>query len=133
MGGPSSKLGESLRKLQLWQGLGSSWVSFGASWEGPEASWEGEGRREKNGAFLVCGDTIGHRPLWGRCPIVVSGYSIRYMLIYCAGDTDTIASMTGSIAGAYWGVEAVDAMPSASCEGLEDARTDFFCGRKAFS
>ena len=46
------------------------------------------------------------------------------MLIYCAGDTDTIASMTGSIAGAYWGVEAVDATPSASCEGLEDARTD---------
>ena len=90
-------------------------------WEAAGGGGDGE---KKNGAFLVCGDTIGHRPLWGRCPIVVSGYSIRYMLIYCAGDTDTIASMTGSIAGAYWGVEAVDATPSASCEGLEDARTD---------
>ena len=29
------------RKLQHWEGLGSSWVSLGASWEGLRASWEG--------------------------------------------------------------------------------------------
>ena len=41
----------------------------------PGANWEGQvrgrrGRREKknNGALLVCGGTIGHRPLLGRCP-----------------------------------------------------------------
>ena len=52
--------------------------------------------------------------------------------ICCGGDTDTIASMTGAIAGAYWGVEAVDAALSASCEGLEDAR-DFARQLAAFS
>ena len=38
-----SKLGEPLRKLQRWEGVGSSWVSLGASWEGLRASWEGTG------------------------------------------------------------------------------------------
>ena len=77
------------RKLQGWEGLGSSWVSLGAnweglraSWEGPEASWEGlrdrweapggggteEKKEKKNGAFLVYGGTIGHRSLRGCCP-----------------------------------------------------------------
>ena len=31
------------RKLQHWEGLGSSWVSLGASLEGLRASWEGPG------------------------------------------------------------------------------------------
>ena len=41
----------------------------GASWEG-QLRGRGGGRRQKknNGAFIVCGGTIGHRPLRGRCP-----------------------------------------------------------------
>ena len=27
-----------------------------------------EETERKNRAFIVCGGTIGHRPLWGRCP-----------------------------------------------------------------
>ena len=54
------------RKLQHWEGLGSSWVSLGASWEGlraswegPEASWEGlrarweGGKREKRSVPVI--------------------------------------------------------------------------------
>ena len=44
-----------------------------------EASWEAQGhlggpakkhwgRGTKNGAFLVCGGTLGHCPPWGHCP-----------------------------------------------------------------
>ena len=71
-----------------WEGLRASWEGPGASWEGPKvsregpkASWEGlrarwepprEGGTEKenrqNGAFLVCGGTIGQCPLPGHCP-----------------------------------------------------------------
>ena len=39
--GPPSKQGEPLRKLQRWEGFGSSWVSHGASWESVRASGEG--------------------------------------------------------------------------------------------
>ena len=28
----------------------------------------GDRKRKKNGAFLVCGGTVGHRPLRGHCP-----------------------------------------------------------------
>ena len=66
------------RKLQHWEGFGSSWVSLGASWEGlraswegPEASWEGlrarwEGgkkRKTERSCYLV---------VRGRCPIRTS-------------------------------------------------------------
>ena len=34
-----------------------------ASWEDLRARWEAPG-----GAFIVCGGTIGHRPLRDRCP-----------------------------------------------------------------
>ena len=36
---------------------------------GPQSQLGGDGeKRKKNGAFIVCGGTIGHRPLRGRCP-----------------------------------------------------------------
>ena len=44
-----------------------------SSWESLRARWEARGdeeKREKNVAFLVCGGTIGHRPLRGHCPKV---------------------------------------------------------------
>ncbi len=56
------------RKLQHWEGLGSSWASLGASWEclrasgevlrasweDPEVSWEGlRDRREARGDFAL--------------------------------------------------------------------------------
>ena len=54
--------------------LEPAWRPFEASWaarshlRGPEE----EGRRKQtdrlNGAFMVCGGTIGHRPLQGRYP-----------------------------------------------------------------
>ena len=79
LGGPQSKLEEPLRKLQRWESLRASWEGLRASlegsragWEGPGASWEAwsqlggpaerPGGTEKNGAFLVCGGTKGHRP-----------------------------------------------------------------------
>ena len=84
MGGSPSKLGEPLRKLQRWEGLGPSWVSLGAnweglrdsweglraSWEGPEASWEapGEDGQTKTEEIFICGDAIGHQLLQGRWP-----------------------------------------------------------------
>ena len=41
----------------------------GATWEGQLGTpGGGEEREKQNGAFLVCGGTIGHRPLQGRCP-----------------------------------------------------------------
>ncbi len=74
-------LGEPLRKLQCWEGLGSRWVRLEARWEGLRASWEGlraswvgpEKKEKENGAFLVYGGTIGHRFLRGRCPKVHLG------------------------------------------------------------
>ena len=95
MGGPLSKQGEPLRKLQRWEGPGSRWMSLGASWEGLRASWEGlraswegpkarweaprggtdgnnenenENENKKTEKISLCGDAIGHRPLRGRCP-----------------------------------------------------------------
>ena len=95
LGGPWSWLEGSLSNLGAsWEGPGAcqeglraSWEGPGASWEGPGASWEawsqlggpaerpgGDGdrkRERKNRALPVCGGTIGHRPLRGRCPKVV--------------------------------------------------------------
>ena len=63
---------------ESWWGLGaeraleSAGRPFEASWEaqshlgGPtKKHWE---RGTKNGAFLVCGGTLGHCPPWGHCP-----------------------------------------------------------------
>ncbi|XP_014677237.1 PREDICTED: poly(ADP-ribose) glycohydrolase ARH3-like isoform X2 [Priapulus caudatus] len=41
--------------------------------------------------------------------------------ISLGGDTDTIASMAGSIAGAYYGIESVPSMWQDRCEGVECA------------
>lgn len=48
--------------------------------------------------------------------------SLQRSLIYSislAGDTDTIATMAGAIAGAYYGVEQVPESWQQSCEGYE--------------
>ena len=37
------------------------------------------------------------------------------------GDTDTIASMAGAIAGAYYGIEGVPESWRKACEGVDDA------------
>jgi len=44
--------------------------------------------------------------------------TIQYA-ISLGGDTDTIASMAGAIAGAYHGVEAIDLLLQEACEGLD--------------
>ena len=104
--GSPSKLGEPMRKLQCWEGLGPSWVSLGASWEGPrasgeglraswegpEASWQGpkarweapgggwtDGRKTKTKTekITLCGDAIGHLPLRDRCPTSLNGFTDR--------------------------------------------------------
>jgi hypothetical protein len=41
--------------------------------------------------------------------------------ISMGGDTDTIASMAGAIAGAYYGIDAVSETWCAMCEGIGDA------------
>ena len=79
-----------------WEVPGASWEVPGASWEGPGACREGPGAclegpgasweawsqlggpaerpgggtetERQNRALPVCGGTIGHRPLRGRCP-----------------------------------------------------------------
>ena len=38
--------------------------------------------------------------------------------ISLGGDTDTIATMAGAIAGAYWGEEKIPKIWQQSCEGL---------------
>ena len=45
-----------------------------------------------------------------------------FYAICCGGDTDTIASMAGAIAGAYWGVDAILDSLIDSCEGADEAR-----------
>ena len=56
----------------------------GATWEGQLGAWGGtekdRQRDRQNGAFLVCGGTIGHRPLRGRCPKTV-GKPLKLFLI----------------------------------------------------
>ena len=37
------------------------------------------------------------------------------------GDTDTIATMAGAIAGAYYGLDAIQPYLMEACEGVEDA------------
>lgn len=43
--------------------------------------------------------------------------------ITLGGDTDTIASMAGSICGALYGEEVISKNILAHCEGLEDIQT----------
>ena len=40
----------------------------GASWAGQLRGRGGTEEKRENEAFLVCGGTIGHSPLRGRCP-----------------------------------------------------------------
>ena len=53
------------RALETWEG------QLGAPGGGTETERETD---RQNGAFLVCGGTIGHRPLRGRCPKVTLHY-----------------------------------------------------------
>lgn len=46
--------------------------------------------------------------------------SINYA-ISLGGDTDTIASMTGAISGAYWGLDNIPDLWKSKCEGVEEA------------
>ena len=70
LGGPRIKPGEPWSQLEGPQSqLGGPRSQLG----GPQSQvgGPGGGRRKKirnNGAFTVCGGTIGHRPLRGRCP-----------------------------------------------------------------
>ena len=78
LGGPQSQLvglGASLEGLGAsLEGLGASSEGLGTSREGLGTSQEGlrasehRKKNEKNNVFSVYGDTIGHCPLWGRCP-----------------------------------------------------------------
>ena len=43
------------------------------------------------------------------------------LAISCGGDTDTIASMAGTLAGAWWGVEAIPTGWIKACEGTAEA------------
>ena len=47
------------------------------------------------------------------------------MIIYTislGGDTDTIASMAGALAGAFYGIEGIKSRWQDTCEGVEDAK-----------
>ena len=46
--------------------------------------------------------------------------SVNYA-ISLGGDTDTIASMTGAISGAYWGVDRIPALWQNKCEAVDEA------------
>ena len=48
--------------------------------------------------------------------------TIQYA-ISLGGDTDTIATMAGAIAGAYYGLEGIPTYLYQSCEGATDALT----------
>ncbi len=79
LGGSLSHLCESLSQLvkswsymgepwTIWKGLGVNCEGLGARWEPRKGTVETDRERKRqNGAFLVCGGTIGHCPLWGRC------------------------------------------------------------------
>lgn len=41
--------------------------------------------------------------------------------ISLGGDTDTIASMTGAVSGAYWGVENIPSLWQSKCEAVDQA------------
>ena len=67
LGGPQSQLGGPQSQLREPRSqLGGPQSQVG----GPGGTEKKE--REKNRAFTVCGGTIGHRPLRGRCPKKIS-------------------------------------------------------------
>ena len=71
--GPQSQLGGLRTQLGgPWSQLGGPWSQLGGQLRGRG----GDGEREKNGAFIVCGGTIGHRPLRGRCPKTIGAEGI---------------------------------------------------------
>ena len=65
-------------------------------------------------------------------PCVFSGYDESFsenpferslmLAMSFGGDTDTIMSMTGAIAGAYYGESAIPEYMKHICEGVENAR-----------
>ena len=63
------------------------------------------------------------------CTVLLPGYLLQYnhfekTIIYAillGGDTDTIASMAGAIAGAFYGVDAIPKHWRETCEGVGDA------------
>lgn len=46
--------------------------------------------------------------------------SVNYAMSL-GGDTDTIASMTGAISGAYWGVDRIPPLWQNKCEAVDEA------------
>ncbi|NWQ60680.1 ARHL2 glycohydrolase, partial [Neopipo cinnamomea] len=68
-------------------------------------------------SFLRCMDTD---------PDIPKRYNaLQRTIIYCislGGDTDTIATMAGAIAGAYYGVEQVPPSWELSCEAFQETR-----------
>lgn len=65
--------------------------------------------------------------------------SLQRTLLYCislGGDTDTIATMAGAIAGAYYGEEQVPESWKQSCESFEeteklaDSLYELYCQQK---
>ena len=66
MGGPLSKLGEPLRKLQRWEGLRARWEAPGG---GGQTETKKTKKTKKTEKIPLRGDAIGHRPLRGRCPL----------------------------------------------------------------
>ncbi|XP_052226762.1 ADP-ribosylhydrolase ARH3-like isoform X2 [Dreissena polymorpha] len=49
--------------------------------------------------------------------------TIMYSISH-GGDTDTVASMAGALAGAYYGLEMIPSSWQQSCEGVEEAKRD---------
>ena len=71
---PAGRTGRALNPAQKSLEPFKANEEAGSHLGGPAGS-SGGGRTEReikedrqNGAFLVCGGTIGHYPLWGRCP-----------------------------------------------------------------
>ena len=58
---PAGRVLVSSEPWTFWKGLGVSREGLGASWE------PGRLEKENGERSLVCGGTIGHRPLRGRC------------------------------------------------------------------
>ena len=68
LGGPQSQLGGPQSQVKGPRGGGTE-----------KNNNKNKNNKKNNGAFLVCGGTIGHRPLRGRCPKGV--YIVKYVLL----------------------------------------------------
>ena len=56
------------KKSSAWRNQTEAAGAWGSLKRQEQDGGGGDGEKRKNGAFLVCGGTIGHRPLRGRCP-----------------------------------------------------------------